>query len=372
MSEARATDSAENPMGEGGVHLQTRGIRLSTLGTAVGTLLLLVAALEIVGRTPRLRLLLPSPSLGSPHRQIEVQWSHLEVHTMAEGPPDCFFIGSSAVYRGIRPDVFTDSFFETTGESLRCYTFGVQGLSPGFGSMIAELLASRYSPRLMVLGADTPTLAEGTGEYVEKTLRRTKWWRHQFGDPNPEGWLVEHSYAYRYVLLASNWLRKDFDRWQESSREVEEGTTALGFRGATASLAEREEQPEPMEELQAILSDFQLSTADLDGVEQFARLRGSTEVAVVEMPIHPGFLQYFKEGRSDHEAVLQAMRDRLDPLGVVYLFTSDLELIADSGWLNTNHLNRTGATEFSRWLGRALGAEQLEGNLRVPPTWDPP
>jgi hypothetical protein len=51
--------------------------------------------------------------------------------------------------------------------------------------------------------------------------------------------------------------------------------------------------------------------------------------------------------------------------------TQDLNLIPESGWIESNHLNVDGAEIFSKWVGEQLGKSVKDGSL-ILPEWSQP
>ena len=110
-----------------------------------------------------------------------------------------------------------------------------------------------------------------------------------------------------------------------------------------------------MEDLRA-LADFE---ASLD-------FQSHVELVVFQMVVHPTFWGYFEDGGISRIRVQEELRRRAWFRGLPYWSSHHLlERIPDEGWMNRNHMNDTGATIYSRWLGARLGQAVNQGQLSL-------
>jgi len=329
-------------------------------------LALLVALAEVLARTAVVRAHLPAPSFGVANRQFELQWARLEAFVAEEGQPNCIFIGSSQVLRGIDPLVFEAAYRQKTGQDLRCFTFGVRGFDPDNSYEAARLVLQEYHPRLLIFGTDIPSYSTERADAVRGALGSHAWVRYRLGEPVVEGWLIDHSAALRAYLPLRFWFRASFDEQQAEAERFDTQITREGFGRLDHNSPVIGEPPQPGDSQEAlfdILRDYTISGDQLASLENILALRSRQQVVIVEMPLHPTFFYFFGNGRADYDRGLQVVRAKIRPTQVEFIETTDLHLIADSGWANRNHLNTQGASVFSQWLGARMAELALSGRL---------
>jgi len=166
----------------------------------------LVSALvvaEIGARYRPLRAVLKAPSLGSSSRRFEMQFNSLERYAASAGTVDCIVMGNSTALMGVDPNALTRGYEERTGHELRCFNFGVSGMTASAVGGIAPILVTLYRPWLLIYVIS----ARDVGANVDgPLLAETPWVQYRQGRFSLEGWLVEHSAAFRYFLLYRQWL----------------------------------------------------------------------------------------------------------------------------------------------------------------------
>lgn len=339
------------------------------LGAAV--LLLLASVAEACIRSPLLAPYLPVASYGTPSRYFDFQMERLHRFAENPGPPECVFLGSSVVFRGIDPEAFESAYLAQTGDSIRCFNFGVRGLDPVSEAILARVLLEDYQPKLLVVGLEVANLASGAAEGLRDRFPATSWARHRDGRPSLEGWLIERSAALRTYLVYRNWMKAEYAselrRRTDANINTSIGPSGYGgFDMQSPGIAALPSPGDPQAEFFDLLRSYSLDPEQSDAVRDLARLREQTSVVLVEMPLHRTFLGFFGQGEADYLRGLEFIESTAAREGVLFLPTTLLDLIADGGWGNRNHLNQWGAREFGRWLGTEIGLAVQNGDLADP------
>jgi hypothetical protein len=335
-----------------------------TLALAALVLLLIAGAAEFIFRLPAVESRLPAPSIGSDHDQLEIQVYRLHQFAAA-GPVDCIFLGSSMVRRGIDPAIFADTYRGQTGESLRCFSLGVNGLTASGAAVLAHYVVDRYHPRLLVYGVSPRDFNEAVAvqAFTAHKLTDLDWTQYQRGSFNFPGWLFDHSAAFGYAYLYRNWMQPDFPERVNSRYQEEASTRADGYSPFFETL----EWPPSDREKRRIGLLYRQYTAvpeELDGIRQIVALHRppQTQIVLVEIPLYEEVITQLIRKKA-YEHFNQQVESYTTPAGVRYWPTTLLRLIPDEGWYNLNHMNDTGAKIFSRWLGEQIGAAVNAGDL---------
>src|SRR5215472_7961600 len=167
---------------------------------AVGLLVVVLAAGEIVARSEIVRGSLPAPSVGSPSRLLEIQRADLAALSEAEGGVDCIFLGNSLVLFGVDPAAFASELATRTGTPVRCFNFAVGAMSASQVAPIARILAEDYRPRWLIYGVTKRDFNAGDDAPAIESI---PWVRYRLGEPSLDGWLAQHSLLYGYSLMAA-------------------------------------------------------------------------------------------------------------------------------------------------------------------------
>jgi len=339
-----------------------------TVGLTLIVLIGLVVLVETAVRIPFIRSILPRPCIGSCIEHVDLKIPYLlDQYESKNGPVDCFFVGHSFTYRGMDPDVFSQSFKARTGKNIICFNMGVHGLHLSAAEILIEVLEKRYKPKLLILSS-LPSFKR-QGEPVEERLRSNPWIQHCLGSSNVNGWLSEHSRAYGLFIRFFLWLSNP----RYSIRLAVEGSR-MPFNGycprktGKRSMRKVTSPPDPIREARKFrrFVNVKISTKHLDALEQILQNRSDMEILIVEMPVHHSFLDYFGESSEGFEHYIAETKKCADRHHVLFWPTTLLNLIPDDGWINRNHLNYTGAQIFSRWLGEKVGDAVNEGLLANP------
>ncbi len=85
-------------------------------------------------------------SLGTYHGQFEIKWFELRDYVRSHGGVDVLLLGNSMVNTGIDPDVLATEYEVLTGERLRVFNFGVEGLTVAPNSHLRARVGGALSP----------------------------------------------------------------------------------------------------------------------------------------------------------------------------------------------------------------------------------
>jgi hypothetical protein len=337
------------------VRLTARSLRTPLLAA-----LLLVASVgvgEWAARLEAVRARLPAPGIGSPHRQLEVELARLDAFVAEEGRLDCLLVGSSMLYRGVDPRIVNETYRQRTERDIRCFTFGVLGMTASTGGVISEVLARRYRPDLLIYATSLFEGDERGRRVSARFIEDSPWMRYQTGRFTPAGWLADRSQLLRLYLPHRNWMRPDYWSQLATARSVERLTTAAGFGvdpekvhrapGAFRDPARTRGCPEAW--------NYPLSTAALGGLERLAALaEDGQRVALLELPIPPRVFRRCPARKDEHRRVARALARYAQAHGMEAWQPQPVSLVPQRGWQDPVHMNGRGAGVFSRWVGERL------------------
>jgi hypothetical protein len=331
-------------------------------------LVLLVTAngLEIAARAYAAQNPQIVPGIASPHRQFEISLARLKNYARP-GPVDCIFLGSSAVYRGINPDALSAAYASETGKPLRCFNFGVEGLTASTAGKLARILVRDYHPALLIYGTTPHDYSAAAGVASANALERVPWFAYRSGEWNPTGWLVNNSVALRYYLVNRDWMKASFPAFVRRTHRNEAATLPNGFnpRSGTKLAPDNLVTTKNAGRLARLYRHFAIEPQHLRGLEQLVRLNSpGTRVLIVEMPTHPDMVRYYPNGMRDHDTFVARVQALAIANTVSFRHDLPTDLIPATGWFDLGHLNAEGALAYSQWLGHALGRAAMEQSLR--------
>lgn len=335
-----------------------------TLALAFLLVVLLVGGAEVTARVVAAQAPGLVPSVGSRHRQFEISLARLYAAQRA-GSLDCVFLGSSVVYRGIDPAIVAQSYQATAGQPIHCFNFGVSGLSATAAAGLAEIVVEQFHPALLVYGTTAHDYASALD--AETVIEDTPWVRYQLGEPDAEGWLVDHSLALRYWLVYRDWMKPYYARSLRSSAQEEAQIRPDGFNPRQGTVLDAQGQL-PAKAARRLARDYARYTRSPrqeQGLERLLALstRG-VRVVVVEMPVHPRMKDYFPHGAQDYQAFVETVGPAVERRGATW-WRSAAD-IPDTGWYDLGHLNGEGAARLSEWLGaRMASVAAAQGPSRV-------
>lgn len=328
--------------------------------TAALTLILLIGLMigaEWMVRQPAVNAHLPPPSLGTPYRPAVEHFYELDVFVREHGGVDCIFLGNSIVHNALNPDVFEAGYTERTQEPLRCFNFGLSGLSASTAAPIAELLVKRYQPDILIYGVDGLEISDFFYP-VQGDFPQSDWIEYHEGEFNPKGWLTDISYLYRYLNALPEVLtpNEEQDTISATSRE------SAGYQPATRFAASKEIPLFLSPKDFSLDEPYTLSEKQFEGFKRMAHLSQAVTLIVVEIPTAINQL-YWQEHQSQ-SPLMQTARDYALSQGIPFWIIPQYNLISSSGWADLTHMYVTGSYQFSEWLGQQVGEAVQRGAWR--------
>lgn len=336
-----------------------------TIGLGVVVLILLLGALEGLARTKFVQSYLPKPNVSG-HPWFDVKLARLTAMVEEQGSVDCIFLGASMVHNAVDPVVFAQAYRQQTGESIRCYNFGMGSLTASEAGILADLLIQQAHPRLLIYGTTARDYSEHFGDLAEHTIANLPWTQAALGHFSVAGWLSHNSYAYRYYLTLFTYLRTP-GGWKERQRELERFTD-YGFEPVPYS-GEGLPQVDPggLPEKFETLKEFEISEEDFEGLQQFVALKqDGYQIVLVEMPVPRTYWVLFGGEQNYRSRFLDKVGSYARETGTPWWEVNTLNLIPDDGWADLDHLNEKGALVFSEWLGTRVGEAVEQGVLSDP------
>ena len=318
---------------------------------------------EAVLRQEAVQAYLTTPTLNTRHRHFERQWYRLEALTKSGIQPDCIALGNSMLLNSFDPQIFGRVFYKQTGRELRCFNFGVDALTPVSANALAQILIETYQPKLLIFGTDARDFAIDRDSEETSVITDTAWIQYRLGHFSLEGWLVDHSYLYRYRRSLADLMHLSINRAQIPV------TNQYGFEPYDIIFPVTI-PPDPSDDsyqvqyYYGILSSYSVRPENQQAFAQIvARQAPGLTVVVVEMPVPDTYFDFFDYPSHDYNEFIKVLKTTTADHHVLFLETTRLRLIPDDGWMDYSHVNRKGATLFSEWLGQQLGKESVDGSL---------
>jgi len=332
------------------------------LTPALACLLLVLAAgiAELVARTEAVRAALGAPSVGSPSRLFEQQLDSLDRYAASEQRLDCIVLGNSTALMGVDPDALSRAYHERMGHGLRCFTFGVAGMTASAAGAVAPILVERHRPWLLIYAASV----RDVGQSVDgPLLASTPWVQYRQGTFSLAGWLTEHSAAFRWYLLYRQWV--DPVRWRVASGPLR--TTPAGFMRFDPGMALSPALWEQTQCTYAEIINQPPSQLELAGFSRLLELSGNgTQVVVVEAPVHETLRGWTRHVNDFYANATAHMRQAVRQQRVPFWRVATWRVVPAEGWADFVHLNPRGAARFSEWLGARIAAAVQKGRLKAP------
>ena len=326
---------------------------------ALALLAATVALAEFGARAAFVRERLAAPSVGSPSRPLELQLAELQALAQKEGGMDCLFLGNSLVLFGLDPEAFATAYESASGQHIRCFNFAVPGVTVSGIVALARILAEDYHPRLIIYGVSA---RDFTGGVEAPAILETPWFRYRQGNFNIDGWLADHSYAYRYYLLYSHGMVTIEPALAHFKTKARRGfypftmTTmfdAAAVRRARAIAAATFGNAIDPQQLEAFNSLLSLPATDL-------------QLALVEMPWHLAASEWTPDTATHYHQLMDDVAQRAQRSGAPYWETMSSPFVPDDGWVDLWHLNARGADVVSRWLSERVAHAVNSGALHLP------
>lgn len=295
-------------------------------------------------------------SLGNYHYQFEIKWFGLRRYVVQQGGLDMLILGNSMANTGVDPDVIAALYAAQTGQPVRVYNFGVEGLTLHGNLALAGILLEEYHPDVLIYIADVRDLDASNSPTSETRFLSDPWLRYRLGEWTLEGWLFDHSQALQMYLPYRNWVRADFpDTFyaylyrsvtiSETGYEPDTNAEALD----ADALAEIRNSPACTQ----YYAEIEISAARLDELRALLALaedHGARPV-VAEMPVNP-IVYECMTGPLSHADFQEVMTGTVAEAGGVFLPARPELPVEDH--IDMHHLNPQGAAAFSRRLALAL------------------
>jgi hypothetical protein len=335
-------------------------------------LFLLVGIAEWIMRLDIFQAPLTPPKMGSRHYQLGHKLALLDAEIKENGPIDCIMVGSSMVDVGFDPDFFQLGYQEVTRQHIRCFNFGIDASSATSTVALVQILIEDYHPRLLIFGTDPRDYAIPSVERGPAVILDTVWVKHRLGDFSLDGWLMEHSYLYRYRQHLSRLIRFIFEGTLWSDTKINFEILSNGFTPLSKVSTYINDPPNLQDDsyevnyYNNIYSSYQILDENLAALERIMDHNGlETQVIVVEMPVSDGLYYFFGNDETDYNRFISAVSEIASMHQIPFWRTEPLDSIPDDGWSDYSHLNTTGAEIFSTWLGQQVGEAEDQGSIVI-------
>jgi len=313
-----------------------------------------ISCLEFTFRQPPILNNLPPSNLGSPY--LNEPLSRLDLFSREYGKPNCLFLGSSMVYNGINPQIIETRLNVQSPNHFQCYTLGLGSLSAPTAVIMVELLIQLYHPQILIYGTSLRDYHSYWYEDKQLAIAHNPWVRfhqHQF---SLMGGVIEYSYFYRQLMNLPYIIKADFQILGKPAEKNIRGYIPSDTQRIDVRQSVSEEFEIDAYTIRAYQSLGQLSPTALESIPHILALStAQTQVILLEMPIHPTYLDYVANGTRLYEEWIGyiATQSALYDAPFIQAPTAVL-LAAPTYWNDRSHLNIEGSTVFSTWLGDEL------------------
>jgi len=296
--------SAPTPRGR----LFPGGVALLGVTLFAGVLL----ACELLCRVDAIGSRLPPPSIGCGNQQLDLKLVQLGKLAAKQGRIDCLIFGNSMVFRDLDPVQIVAAYRQQTGRSFVCFNFGIMGLSEPAAAPLASLLLDKYQPGLVIFGTSSVSMDEDVGKSLTKRIRSNPWIRYHQGHFSLDGWLIEHSEAYRryigyrYLDQQRSEVRKK--KIEDKRRRLELASTETGFKKTDiireASMAETgEEIFQPDSRVLNKIQKYHIDDNHLSAYQEILQFQRRVPVLILQMPYHPYLLECLPQSKNNYKEV---------------------------------------------------------------------
>jgi hypothetical protein len=352
--------------------LQIRTAPGRTFWFTVLLFILLIAVAEWVARSESFQVPFTPPKMGSRHYQLGYKLALLNAFARKTGPIDCIMLGSSTVDTGFDPSAFETGYKEITGRDIHCFNFGIDASSAGSTAALSRIVLEDYRPRLLIIGTDARDYAVPSEDPEPAVILNTPWVAYRQGEFSLEGWLLDHSYLYRYRKHLGRLARFQFESTLWSKTKLNYEILPNGFTPLSTISTYINDPPNPEDEsfevtyYTRIYSSYQMLDENLEGLGSIMQYNQSgIPVIVVEMPISDGLYYFFGNREADYNQFLTRVGELAILHRVPFWQTESLDFIPDNGWVDYSHLNKAGAEVFSIWLGQQVGRAEQQGSIKI-------
>ncbi len=337
--------------------------------------------LETAARTSFIQSRIPFQAYGTNHIQFEFQVKNLDAFVARHGPPDCFILGNSMSLRGIDPPALNAAYQNLAGEDLLCYNFSIVGANLSITASFAQMLVNKYHPRLFILGTSFLDYSEFRERWVDSRFEENAWLHYQIGEFSLQGGLIEHSAAYRSLMLFSYSAYDRFD-FTSVNKEVNKWSAQLSSSGYGFSVqVGNVTQPVKQKKNQSFLrqfGDFNISSRNLAAVDNILILAQQNQIQVIllQMPYHPSLVELLnadgqpmpqKEALDNYILQTQIQLQSLaNANSLPYWSIPPDASIPIKSWHDRFHLNFDGSRLFSRWLAQQISLAVAQRQISDP------
>jgi hypothetical protein len=317
---------------------------------------LLVGSLEGAARTIGFEPLTPPPGPGSEFVVFDRKALEMEKLTRAEGDFDCVLVGDSSLFRGVSPEIMSQSYLESTGHPLRCYNFGVGGFRLTESATAATIIAEKFHPQLIIVTTNVVDMADKRSG----RLNDNAWVRYRLGEWNLPGWLLDNFYLYRYYTAAAI---------ETQERAEERANPATVWAISASGYSPRTEQP-PDSEIKCFRktdkADFVLHNRAESALNDFVALHEQGQALVlIEFPLSP--LQLETQCHPEYEEFRRFLNEYSERSDIPLIAAGQVDQIKSGMWADEIHMNYKGAEVFSQWLGKQLADMKQAGVISLEP-----
>ncbi|MDQ3007076.1 MAG: hypothetical protein M3R47_17050 [Chloroflexota bacterium] len=360
-----------------GVQLKSATLQISTtpgktVWLTILLLILLTAVAEWVARSESFQMPLTPPRMGSRHSQLGHKLALLNVLARKTGQIDCIMLGSSMVDTGFNPLAFETGYRKMTGRDIHCFNFGIDASTAASTAALVRIIVEDYQPSLLILGTDPRDYAVAIEDPDPAVVLNTPWVAYRQGEFSWDGWLLDHSYLYRYRQHLGRLARFQFEGTLWSDTKVGNEILSNGFIPLSKVSTYINDAPNPNDDsfevtyYTRIYSSYQMLDENLEGLESSLDYNESvTQVILLEMPVADGLYYFFGNHESDYKRFLTQVGEMANLHQVPFWQTEPLDFIPDNAWADYSHLNKMGAEIFSIWLGQQVGAAEHQGSIQT-------
>ncbi|MEK6222533.1 MAG: hypothetical protein N2D54_09840, partial [Chloroflexota bacterium] len=256
----------------------------------------------------------------------------------------------------------------------------IEAANVAITEMIAEILVSKYEPKLVILGTSFVDYTERRESRVDERFLENSWLLYELGEFSIKGWLLKYSYAFRILTLLSYGTSQvtTLGEINLEAQNLLERITPTGYKiyrkvFDTSAGVKKSVQNRLLDQF----GGFTFSPWNLSGLEDFMNLQEKgTQVLIVEMPHHSSYVSFlddFNNPKPEGEAVrdfvkriYEMIEEMAKENGVYFWPTSDQSLIPQDGWSDRSHLNIIGSEALSGWLAEQIILMMENGYIESP------
>jgi hypothetical protein len=339
---------------------------------AVVAFVCLAGCCEVLLRNKSVQQIISTPYPVANYKAVDTILHQLDQYIIQYGQVDCILLGSSLVDVAVNPVVFGEAFQQQTGEEIHCFTMGISaGTASSFGP-VAQILAKRYNPPMLIL-ATSPRAFDGRdSSQYEHEFPKSDWAKYHQGQFNFRGWLLDKSYIYRILDNLAK-ITAEIRTSPEpevvnprpnkvSSRTVQgHGNLVVYFLEVAPIYTIREGQTYEQAKKETA---FTLSEEDFAGFKQVVQLKedGAFQLMVVEIPTP--ILYYEDRSEAPSPTAEEVFDGEIGAYSiehnVPFWRTADLEM-PFTHYSDASHMHISGNHAYSLWLGQQVGEAVKQG-----------